>query len=383
MSYSISDYGAMIADKVRMKHYVEALRRSVKPGDVVIDLGAGIGIFALLACRLGARRVFAIEPEDAIHVAREIAIANGFEDRIVFIQDLSTRVTLPEKAQVIISDLRGTLPLYDHHLKTLADARNRFLAEGGVLIPQSDTLWAAVVTAPELYNSYAGPWDESNYGFDMLNARQATINSWGSAQFKPEQLLVEPRKWADLEYAAIDHTNFHARLDWTMERDDLAHGMAVWFDTTLCEGVAFRNAPGEGAAVYGKAFFPWVSPVNLNAEDQVVVEIRADLIADDYVWSWKTIVYEQGNTGRAKASFNQSTFFSAVQSPAQLRKQSDNFIPVLNEDGVVDQFVLGLMNAEWRQGTIADRLIERFPNRFVDWRDALTHVAELSKKYSK
>ena len=31
------------------------------------------------------------------------------------------------------------------------DARQRFLAPGGRLIPQEDTLWAAVVELPEVY----------------------------------------------------------------------------------------------------------------------------------------------------------------------------------------------------------------------------------------
>ena len=97
--YSISDYGAMISDGVRMDAFVRALRGAVKPGAIVIDIGTGTGIFALLACRFGARRVYAIEPEDAIEVAREIAAANGCADRIEFIQAMSTRVTLPESGR--------------------------------------------------------------------------------------------------------------------------------------------------------------------------------------------------------------------------------------------------------------------------------------------
>ena len=63
MSYSIRDYGTMMADEVRTNAYAEALRRAVRPGDVVLDLGAGTGIFSLLACRFGARRVHAVRRE--------------------------------------------------------------------------------------------------------------------------------------------------------------------------------------------------------------------------------------------------------------------------------------------------------------------------------
>src|SRR5689334_15245373 len=133
--YSPSGYCAMIADGVRTAAYAEALRRAVKPGAVVLDIGTGTGIFALLACRSGARRVYAVEPDPAIQVARATAEANGCADRITFLQDLSTRLTLPESADVIVADLRGVLPLFGHHLPSLADARRRHLAPGGTLIP--------------------------------------------------------------------------------------------------------------------------------------------------------------------------------------------------------------------------------------------------------
>jgi len=63
-------------DRVRTGAYCQALALAVKPGDVVVDLGAGTGIFTLHACRLGARLVHAIEPNDVIQVAREVVHAN-------------------------------------------------------------------------------------------------------------------------------------------------------------------------------------------------------------------------------------------------------------------------------------------------------------------
>ena len=68
--YSILDYGDMVNDRARTAPFVEALRQAVKPGDVVLDIGTGAGIFALLACRFGAARVYAVEPNDAIEVAK-------------------------------------------------------------------------------------------------------------------------------------------------------------------------------------------------------------------------------------------------------------------------------------------------------------------------
>src|SRR5262249_29867935 len=144
--------------------YLNALRHAVNPDSVVVDLGTGTGFLALLACQFGARRVYAIEPDDTIYIGREIAKDNGFSERIVLIHDLSTRVGLPERADLIISDLRGILPLFAQHIPSIIDARRRFLAPGGLLIPQSDTLFAGVVEAHDLYRHRTGPWRDKVYG---------------------------------------------------------------------------------------------------------------------------------------------------------------------------------------------------------------------------
>src|SRR6185503_8232162 len=101
--YSLTAFGKMIADALRTDAYVRALRQTIRPGSVVVDLGCGPALFALIACELGARRVFAIDPNDAIQVGRDAAREHGFSDRIEFIQEMSTKITLPEQADVIVS----------------------------------------------------------------------------------------------------------------------------------------------------------------------------------------------------------------------------------------------------------------------------------------
>ena len=103
--YSVHDHGCMIAHRVRVRSYRRALEKVVKPGSVVVDIGTGTGLFALFACKLGARKVFAIENGEVIELARQIAKDNGCADRIEFIRDLSTRVELPSRADAIVADI--------------------------------------------------------------------------------------------------------------------------------------------------------------------------------------------------------------------------------------------------------------------------------------
>ena len=255
-SYSLASYGGMIEDRSRSTGYVPALRRAVQAGCTVLDLGAGTGFFALLACRYGAGRVYSAEPGDSIELARELAAANGCADRVVFIQDLSTRITLPEPVDVMIHDLHGVLPLFERYIPSIVDARRRHLAPAGVLIPRRDTLWAAVVAAPDLYQAHCGrPWTENDYDLNMHAVKRLAANTWRRASMKADQLLVEPQLWATLDYMSIEDPNVGGELSWSIPQSGTAHGLAVWFNALCLEDIGFSNAPGECDQLYGQAFF--------------------------------------------------------------------------------------------------------------------------------
>lgn len=381
--YSTADYWKMLADHVRREAYAEALRRAVKPGSVVANIGAGSGIFALLACQAGARRVYAIEPDDIIEVAKSLAAANGFRDRIEFIQGLSTHVDLPEPADVIVSDLRGVLPLMGHHLPSIADARRRMLAPGGVLIPQRDELWAAIVEAPDLYSRLVAPWGLDPHSLDFGPARKLAVNRWSKVRVSPGQLLVEPRLWTKLDYERVDDPNVQADLNWVVSRPGTAHGVCVWFNSTLVDGVNLSSAPDQPELIYGAGFFPWESPVPLTPGDAVAVELSANLVGDEYVWRWSSRVEEHGKGGARKADFHQSNFLATPLSPARLRHEGVEHVPELSQSGEIDRAILGLMTGAESVSDIADRISQQFPARFPASSDALPRVQQLSQRYSK
>ena len=205
--YSVSDYGGMMADKARMDAYATALRRVIGPTSVVVDIGSGTGILALMACALGARRVIAIEPLPVIQVARDSARANGYLDRIEFIQARSTEVQIAGRADIIVSDLRGVLPFYSHHLGTLIDARRRFLGPEGLLMPQRDVLMAAPIESPEAFEGLVGGFRDGAPGIDLEAQRHMALNSWSIHPGSDTRLLAKPSSWCQLAYQTIEGPN--------------------------------------------------------------------------------------------------------------------------------------------------------------------------------
>jgi protein arginine N-methyltransferase 1 len=372
----------MIADRIRVEAYSEALRRAVRPGSVVVDIGTGQGVFAVLACQLGARRVYAIDPDPIIQVAREVAAANQCADRIEFIEDVSTRVELPSRADVIFSDMRGVLPLFTQNIPSIADARRRFLAPGGTLIPKQDTLWAAVAEAPENYGKIVDCWEKNVFGLDLSPARRLAVNDIGKARLTPEQLLTKPHQWCTLDYTTIEDANVQGTLSWTIERAGTGHGVLVWFETELIDGVGFSNAPGSSEIIYGSLFFPWLEPVPLAAGQHVCVGLEAKLVQDDYVWRWATQVASPEGSGRV-ANFEQSQIAGAVLSLAKLHSRASDHIPQLSEEGRTLFRALALMDGKASLEEIARQLAAEFPGRFAHWQRALAYAADIATENSR
>jgi type I protein arginine methyltransferase len=379
--YSLVTFGNMLRDKIRADAYAEALRRVVMPDSVVIDLGSGPGAFAVLACKLGARKVYAIDPNPVVQLTRNIAADNGCVDRIEIIQDLATHLTLSEKADVIIADLRGILPLFEQSIPSLIDARERLLAPGGILIPKQDTLWLAVVNAPNLYQYVQDPWVENRLGLNMMKGHSIVVNNYQKLRANPEQIVLPAQLWATLDYTTITDPNVKGSVTWTVENDTLAHGFNMWFEATLVDGVGFTTSPLEPELIYSTAFFPWLSPVTLQVGDNVTISLEARFVTDKYIWKWNTCIV--GKDGVVKTDFKQSNFFSWWATSADLLKRAPNHIPSLNQEGAILRLVLNLTDGKVSNTTIAENLADEFPTVFPTKKEALAYISAVSLKYSE
>jgi SAM-dependent methyltransferase len=380
LTYNLISYAAMLADRGRTAAYAGAVAARVGPGSIVLDIGTGPGIMALLACRAGAARVYAADPSDVIQIAREAAEANGFANRITFFQAMTTDIGLPTHVDGVIAEIHGVLPLFQRSLVSILDARDRFLKPGGWIAPARDTIWAAPVSAGEAHQLIGEVWN-AEYGLDFSAARSRAPHLWRPLRLRTEDLVAEPLRWAALDYQTLTGPDVSGRIVWSMQRPAVAHGLGLWFDCETDSSHGFSNAPGGDHHVFSQAFFPWPEPVSLSAGDDVEALLRADFDGSDYVWSWQTDVRHDG---ALKAQFRQSTFLAQSFGHERLARRAHTFVPTLSQVGEIDRAIVELMAARDRSlGEIASTIRERFPSAFDTWEAALTHVADLSDRYSR
>lgn len=316
--YGLHSHARMTADSLRRRAYLDALAAAVRPGDVVLEIGTGCGLFALDAARRGARHVYAIEPDEVIQLARDLARANALDDRITFVQQLSTTVALPERADVLVWDLRGVLPLFAGHLPAVADARARLLKPGARLINQQDTICAALVDGAAAYADQVEIWRQALAGLEAAPARALAVNATNRCTMGGEQLRSEVQVWARLDYRGTLPARISGMLTWQLAHAATLHGVLLWFVGELYGGYTLSNAPGQPSMVYGQLFLPLERPLDVAAGDEVRVQLDAIDLGPRYVWRWQTTHRPLG--GGPPQAFDQSTFHGEALTPESLHE---------------------------------------------------------------
>jgi precorrin-6B methylase 2 len=274
---------SMILDPARMDAYEEAINRAVRPGDVVVDIGAGTGVLSFLACAAGASKVYAFEGGRIIDVARELAERNGLADRVVFINKWSTAADLPEPADVLITETIGNAAIDEGIIAWTADARRRMLRPGGLVVPQRVRMWTAAVEAWDDH-SVVTDWSAPTLPVDYSAVGDRAAKIMWFAEFSRDQLLTPPALMADLDLRAVEDETVTASGELRVHREGTLHGLACWFNADLFDGVPLSNAPPTESPSWVQGYLPILEPLAVTAGNHLTWRIAVSTDGED--WSW-------------------------------------------------------------------------------------------------
>eukprot|EP00397_Hematodinium_sp_SG-2012_P052923 GEMP01062875.1.p2 GENE.GEMP01062875.1~~GEMP01062875.1.p2 ORF type:complete len:187 (+),score=42.03 GEMP01062875.1:56-616(+) len=162
-------HALMLQDKPRNEAYRESFKQNGDDftGKVVMDVGTGTGFLAMMAAKLGAARVHAVEANaEMAKIAENLIRANGLDHIITVHACRVEKLVLYEKVDTIISEWMGFYLVHEAMLESVIFARDEFLKSNGRIYPEQCTLWACPLDLKDLY-------DESHYFQDVYEATGA------------------------------------------------------------------------------------------------------------------------------------------------------------------------------------------------------------------
>jgi protein arginine N-methyltransferase 1 len=284
----VREFGRYVRDHVRTAAFSKAISQSVRPGDLVVDVGAGFGLLSFLALRAGARHVIAIEQLPAVAaLARDLARDNSLADHITFLVANSREVELGEPADVLIAELIGQFGLDEFIVGYMADGRRRFLRPGGRCIPRRLDLLVAPASLPGLRSlqreAYGGRWDDVA-GFNLRRLRDVVRNNdalpYIVHHWSANDALLGRAQIAHVVDLSADGAEalsaFHARLDFEIRRSGTVDGLVGWFEVELADGVWLSTSPSSPCTHWGQVVFLLAAPRAVKPGDHIGVHLGID-----------------------------------------------------------------------------------------------------------
>jgi hypothetical protein len=251
----------MLNDRTRTHGFLRAIRATVKPGDVVIDLGTGTGVLAIGAARAGAKHVYAIEMTGMADIAQAMFAANGLSERITLLRGRSNDLELPGglKADVLVTETVGDGPFGEGILESVADARQRLLAPGARVIPVGITVGVVPLHLPQdLLERYiftaqnAEAW-KRDYGIDFSGALlcgsgddltpDLSVYRLRTADYLRCKTLAPPVALTQVDFATHPNASVDASVEMKIGQPGTMHGIAMYFDLDIGGGQFFSTAP--------------------------------------------------------------------------------------------------------------------------------------------
>ncbi|MGD2215696.1 MAG: class I SAM-dependent methyltransferase [Gemmatimonadales bacterium] len=348
------DYLHFLADAPRVDAFRRAIEAAVSPGQSVLDLGTGIGTYAMFAARAGAR-VLAVEDDPVIDLARGLAADNGLAERITFLRGRTERLEPPQQADVLVFEDFAPYLYHPETAETLLDVRTRWLRPGATSIPRRIRLLAAPVCCPDTYGALA-PWpDDVAYGLDVQRLCSELLNRLHPASWGPDVLLGEPVELARLDPLAVDSFGLDREVRWPVQRSGTLHGIGLWLDFELADGVLYSNAPSGRSSGWDQQLLPLLEPLEVEAGEEVVARILTlgASPAEPEWWSWRVTA----PSGRREGN----TFRGTPLSASRLQAARLDRRPRLTARGRQSRDALELMDGSRTLAEIARELLARYP----------------------
>ena len=269
----------MLLDRSRNRAYAAAITRMVKPGMLVLEIGTGAGLLAMLCARAGAQVVTCEEHPTIAAAAARIIAHNGLSDRITLIRKRSTEMTVPEdlprQADLVIHEIFGSNLVDEGVTAALTDARERLLKPGALSLPPRAELRCALASglpasSPHRLADVEG-FDLS--AFELLARPVLSLQPRRSGQIEQRS---DPVSAMRMDYDSPAPFGQMAETVVVQSRGGRIEGIVQWLALDFGNGETLENDPfaQDPGSSWGVPYTPLITPIDTRPGDTLAIRLR-------------------------------------------------------------------------------------------------------------
>jgi type I protein arginine methyltransferase len=245
-----------LLDEERTLALRAAIRRTVRPGDVVVEAGTGSGILALFAAEAGAGKVFAVDVDpESLALAERSVRASAHADRIEIVEADAREFRTAAPADVVIVEMLDTGLITEMQAPVLNALRRH-----NVIGPRTRVLPEGVRCCVELVE-----YDFDFYGFTMpliVQARNAGV------QARVRMPLSEKIVYREVAFAGRIPTAVDESLTVRVGKGGVLNAVRLSTETILCRDFSIWETSDMNMPV----IVP-VGPLEVKRGDEVQLSI--------------------------------------------------------------------------------------------------------------
>lgn len=314
---AMSQMTSMLRDLDRNSCYEQGIKLAIERftqqhgrAPIVLDIGTGTGLLSMFAATHGAQHVYACEMFTPMAEIAENVTAANHADKITVFPIRSTDLVvgsnadgspghLPQRADMLVSELFDSILLGEAVIPTIRHAREHLLTKDAVVVPERATVFAHVVQNEPIYrlNSFSGQY--LNEQKARLARNDAAWDCTGAHPTLPLHVQAFDKTSTKLTESvpvlAFDFTTatsaFSSSVNGSQETvvtalaDGCAHAVIMWWEVSFDaeNTVMYSTKPGaqNWQDHWVPVVFPLTNQLQVTRSDAVVLRAHHD---DLHIW---------------------------------------------------------------------------------------------------
>lgn len=297
---NLYEHEKMLADTVRMDTYQKAIKKHIREGHRVVDLGTGSGILSMFASQCKPEVIYAIDHSDFIEVAQKAARENGAE-AIQFRKVNSRTFDSLEKLDVLLHEQIGDDLFDENMIENILDLKRRVLKKDGIVLPGRFELFLEPISLhPDFRVPYV--WEKPYNGFDFGFLKDTELskkymkrgyNQRFLEPYSVENLMCTPVPVMEIDLNKDEQNEMNERRmvqKKTIIQSGQMDGVCLYFNIIFDDEISFDTSPMHKKTSWSNRVFR-TPAMDCSVDDVITltVEMPSPLIAD----TWRVTVEKQ------------------------------------------------------------------------------------------